>query len=98
MGNHQRLEIRTWPSERRVATAVDFPWDMDTWYRLKLSVQVDGDTATVRGKAWKVSEPEPDGWTITVEDPHAIAGGSPGLVGYAPAEVFYDNLKVMVNQ
>jgi outer membrane protein assembly factor BamB len=98
MGNNQRLEIRTWPSERRIATAVDFPWEMDTWYRLKLSVDVDGDKAVVRGKAWKAADPEPEDWTITVEDPLPIAGGSPGLVGYAPAEILYDNFKVMVNQ
>ncbi len=98
MGNNQRLEIRTWPAERRVAKAVDFPWEMDTWYRLKLQVQQGDGKATVRGKAWKVSDPEPDAWTITIEDPHPILGGSPGIVGYAPAEIHYDNYKVTVNQ
>jgi hypothetical protein len=97
MGNNQRLEIRTWPSERRIATAVEFPWEMDTWYRLKLRVDVEGDKAMIRGKAWKVEDREPAAWTITVEDPFSIPGGSPGLVGYAPAEIEYDNFKVMVN-
>ncbi len=52
----------------------------------------------MRGKAWKAADPEPEAWTIAVEDPLPIAGGSPGLVGYAPAPVYYDNVKVTVNE
>jgi hypothetical protein len=36
-------------------------------------------------------------WTITVEDPYPIQSGSPGIVGYSPADILYDNIKVTVN-
>ena len=49
------------------------------------------------GSVW-ILDPEPSDWTITVEDPLPIAGGSPGLIGYSPADIYYDNVKVTVNQ
>ncbi len=97
-GNHQRVQIRSWASEYRMAQQVDFPWEMDTWYKLKLRVDVKQDKALVRGKVWKAADPEPAAWTLTVEDPLPIESGSPGLIGYAPADVYYDNLKVTVNE
>ena len=96
-GNHQRIQIRSWASEFRMAQQVDFPWELETWYRMKMRVEHHGDKAVVKGKVWPRDAAEPADWSITVEDPLPIAGGSPGLVGYAPATVYYDNLKVTVN-
>ena len=42
-------------------------------------------------------EDEPSDWTIVVEDPHPIAGGSPGLIGYSPVDIHYDNIRVTAN-
>ena len=97
MGNHQRIQLRSWPSEERMAQEVDFAWEMGAWYHMKLRVDVSEDKALVRGKVWPVAATEPADWSITVEDPLPIAGGSPGLVGYSPADVYYDNVKVTVN-
>jgi hypothetical protein len=97
MGNHQRLQIRTWPSENRIATNQDFPWEMGVWYRMKLRVDVTEEKAIVRGKAWPRGEEEPSDWSITVEDPYPIQSGSAGLVSYSPADAFFDNIKVTVN-
>ena len=97
MGNHQRLQIRTWPSEERMAKEVSFPWEMDTWYRMKLRVDTSGDTGWIRGKVWKKGDPEPADWSIEAEDPLPIPGGSPGLIGYSPVDIHYDNIKVTVN-
>jgi len=97
-GNAQKLQIRSWAAELRMAKEVEFEWEMDTWYTLKLSVDREEDKAIVRGKAWKTGDPEPEAWTVTVEDPYPVQAGGPGLVGYAPAEVYYDNLKVWVNE
>jgi hypothetical protein len=71
---------------------------METWYTVKLRVEHHGDKALVKGKAWPSEGAEPSEWSITVEDPYPIAGGSPGLVGYTPADLYYDNIKVMVNE
>jgi hypothetical protein len=70
---------------------------MDQWYRMKLRVDADDRRALVRGKVWPRDGSEPPAWTITVEDPHPIREGSAGLVGYSPADVYYDNIKVTVN-
>ncbi len=60
MGNHQRLEIRSWASALRMAERVDFEWQPGVWYRMKLRVDADEDGALIRGKVWPKSQPEPE--------------------------------------
>ena len=36
-------------------------------------------------------------WLLTVEDPVPIQQGSPGLTGYSPTPVYYDNIEVTEN-
>jgi outer membrane protein assembly factor BamB len=98
MGAHQKIQLRSWASDFRVEKSVPFSWDPDVWYTMKLRVDQQGDKALVRGKVWKKGEPEPAEWTITAEDPHPIRQGSPGLYGYSPVDIHYDNVKVTVNQ
>ena len=97
MGVHQQLQVRSWAAELRMAEEVPFPWEIDVWYTMKLRVDQEPGKAVVRGKVWKRGEPEPEAWTITVEDPYPIRNGSPGLVGYSPAPMYYDNLSVTMN-
>jgi len=94
-GNLQKLEVRSWPSERRMAHAVDFAWETGIWYTMKMKVEVNEDRALILGKVWKRGETEPADWSIRVEDATPIPTGSPGLVAYSPADVYYDNIKVM---
>ena len=96
-GGYQRLEIRTWDAELRVREQVPFEWDMNTWYTEKLRVDIEGDKAVVRGKVWPRDQPEPAEWTVTAEDPYPVRNGSPGLYGYSPVDLYFDNVKVMVN-
>lgn len=98
MGAHQRLEIRSWPSVLRMARRVDFSWQPDTWYRMKLRVDAEPDKAIIRGKVWPRGEVEPGDWQITAEDPVPIREGSPGLYGYSPTPIYFDNLEVTSNQ
>ena len=93
-GIHQKLEVRSWSSDLRMAGRVDFKWDVDVWYTMKMVVDVDGGRAIVRGKVWKRGDPEPEAWSIEVEDPLPVREGSPGLYGYSPATIYYDNVKV----
>ena len=96
-GNHQRIEVRSWAAELRMAERFPFAWDPDTWYTLKLRVDLDDDRALIRGKVWRRGEAEPDDWTVTVEDPEPVRQGSPGLIGYSPIDIYYDNVQVMEN-
>ncbi len=87
--------------ERRVADGAEHAIRVGNGYLVHHEVAGGtwrgGDAATVQGKVWKRGEPEPAAWTLVVEDPHPIANGSPGLEGYAPVDVFWDNYKVTVN-
>jgi len=98
MGNHQRLEIRSWASALRMAERLDFAWQPNVWYRMKLRVDTDDDRALIRGKVWPKTETEPEEWQITAEDPLPIRQGSPGLYGYSPTPVYFDNVKVTSNK
>jgi len=88
------LQIRTWAAELRMAKTVLFAWETDVWYTMKMQVEIEGDTAHIRGKVWPRDEPEPAMWTIQAVDPLPNRSGSPGIYGYSPAEIYYDNLKV----
>jgi outer membrane protein assembly factor BamB len=97
-GNHQRLQVRSWASELEFSKQIDFAWEFDTWYRMKLRVDQQGGTALVRGKVWKKGDPEPEAWTISYDDPSGIAAGAPGVYADSPTDVDMDNLKVVVNR
>jgi outer membrane protein assembly factor BamB len=105
-GNKQRLRIASWEDLPRVDKRIDFPWKPDVWYTMKLTVELQGDKALVRGKVWERNQAEPRDWTIDFEDPTPNREGSPGLYGYATgilegdigAEIFYDNVKVTPNK
>ena len=93
-GRHQRLQIRSWASDLRMAKTIDFPWDTDVWYTMKMKVEVVDNKAMIYGKVWRKDDPEPDAWTITAEDPRPNREGSPGIYGYSATVIYYDNLKV----
>ena len=98
MGNHQRIEIRSWASALRMVERLDFEWQPDRWYRMKMRVDTGDERALIRGKVWPKGEPEPQEWQITAEDPLPIRQGSPGLYGYSPTPVYFDNIKVTSNE
>jgi len=77
---------------------VDFAVEPDVWYHARLQVDVDGDAGTVLGKVWKRDEPEPAGWTVTLEDPTVVKEGSPGIYGDSPTDIYYDNVTVKGNE
>ena len=97
-GNRQKVQIQSWAAELRIKEEVEFPWEPDTWYRLQLRVDIQGDRGLVRGKVWPRDEPEPTDWTITAEDPLPNRNGSPGIIGYSPIDIFFDNVSVVENQ
>src|SRR5262249_21262382 len=105
-GNIQKLRIVSWDALPRVDETAAYPWQPGVWYRVKLTVEVKGNAALVRGKAWPREEKEPDGWTVEVTDPRPNAEGSPALYGYvtgipeggAGTDIYYDNVSVTPNR
>jgi outer membrane protein assembly factor BamB len=98
MGRHQRLQLRTWGAELEKSANVPLTIEPDVWYHAKLRVDVAGEKGTARGKVWKKDEPEPDAWTITLEDPIAVQEGSPGIYGDSATDIYYDDFTVKVNE
>ncbi|HKQ51307.1 MAG TPA: PQQ-binding-like beta-propeller repeat protein [Pyrinomonadaceae bacterium] len=98
-GNGQKLEIEPWQPEIKRTVSVPFAWKADTWYRMKLEVaRLPDGKVRARGKVWPAAEGEPAAWMIERVDPIPNLQGAPGLFGAAPAEIFFDNLKVYSNK
>lgn len=93
-GSLQRLEIYSWEAERRGGGQVGFSWEPDTWYTLKLAVRREGAEAVIEAKVWKRGEPEPADWSLVVRDPAPVLQGSPGVQGYSPTALYFDNFQV----
>lgn len=98
-GNSQKLELHPWQANPARTVEVPFAWKAETWYRVKLRVENRADgTTQVRGKAWPSAEPEPAAWAIDHTDRMPHRQGAAGLYADAPAEVYFDNVKVYANQ
>lgn len=98
MGANQRLQLRAWDTELRLMQEVEFKWDPDAWYTMKLRADTQGAEGLIRGKVWRRGEPEPAAWTVTAHDPRPVRSGSPGLYGYSSVEILFDNLSVTPNR
>jgi hypothetical protein len=61
-------------------------------------VTADG-SGTVRGKAWKKGDAEPEAWTNEAPVKIANVNGCPGLFGFSPQDmrIFIDNISVTPN-
>ena len=93
-GRQQRLQIRSWASDLRMAKTIPFSWETDVWYTMKMKVEINDNKALIYGKVWRTGDDEPEEWTIKTEDPLPNREGSPGIYAYSVAEIYYDNLKV----
>ena len=101
-GNAQMLEIASNQElYKDLPHTAPFKWSPGEWYRLKARVDVAKDgSGTVRAKAWKKSDAEPDAWTLEVPVKTAHTHGSPGLFGFSPQEqrAWIDNVEVKANE
>jgi outer membrane protein assembly factor BamB len=107
IGNTQQLRLISWDALPRIDNTIAFPWKPDVWYRMKLTVEVKGDKAIVRGKVWPRDETEPEKWTVEVEDSTPNREGAPALYGNSTAiqgpkspgtEIFFTNVKITPNK
>lgn len=97
-GNAQELEVNSNLEMLRVS--VPFKWSPKEWYHIKARVDLAADgSGTVRAKAWKKGDAEPEAWTLEVPHQNAHPHGSPGVFGFSPTDmrVYIDNLSVTPN-
>jgi outer membrane protein assembly factor BamB len=78
----RQLRLVSWEARNRVNEAVEFDWQKDTWYTVKLKAEVDGDKVTMRGKAWPRGTEEPKEWQLNFTDPYPNKEGAATLYGY----------------
>ncbi|MBA2301295.1 MAG: PQQ-binding-like beta-propeller repeat protein [Acidobacteria bacterium] len=104
-GSHQRLELQPWQPEVARTQRVEFPWEKDKWYTMKLEVtNLDKGRVRARGKVWPKGAAEPAAWTIERIDPIGNTHGTAGIYADVPSnpaggsEVYYDNIKVYRNK
>ncbi len=94
-GASQKLQIRTWSPQLRMAKTIDFPWKPNVWYVMQLRAGNENGQAVLRGKVWPRDQEEPSEWTIEAIDNSPNVTGSPGLYGNAKdAEITLDNIQV----
>ena len=98
MGKKQELQLRTWASELEKSVTMPFATTPDTWYHVKLRVDVAAGKGTIHGKVWKKEDAEPEAWTITLEDPTPVTDGAPGLYGDSVTDLYWDDITVKGNQ
>ena len=97
-GENQRLQIRSWVPQLRMAKTIDFPWQPNQWYHMKFRAGVKDGKAVLQGKVWLRDKEEPAEWTIEASDDVPNLSGSPGLFGNAKdAEIYLDNIQVTEN-
>lgn len=107
-GANQTLNLYGWPAAiprnelvPGLAThaAMPFKWEAHKWYTLKIMVQQEEGKAIVKGKVWEKEQPEPQEWTISMEDPTPNTHGAAGLWGFSNGlEIYYDNIIVSPNK
>lgn len=96
----------TWEVLPRLQAVVPYQWKSGTWYRVKLTVDATGPKALVRGKIWERSQPEPEKWTLEMDDPSPNKNGAAAIYGYIPnvtaegpgSQAYYDNLAITPNK
>lgn len=94
-GSSKRARVTSWVPGPRFEQRVDFPWEPNAWYRLKLRVDLAGDEARVLAKIWPRDEAEPAQWTIEAVDPQPNLEGAAGLYANSTmGPVYFDNVRV----
>ncbi|MFK7817984.1 MAG: PQQ-binding-like beta-propeller repeat protein [Planctomycetaceae bacterium] len=97
-GNKWQARIQSWAPHKRMAVVKKYKSKPDTWYTIKVSVDVVDGKAHVKGKVWERGKDEPAEWTVEAHDPHPNENGSPGLYFFSLADSYVDNVSVTPNK
>lgn len=98
----RQFKLYSWEARPRISKQVDFDWQPDVWYSVKLGIEHREKTAVVRGKVWEKGKPEPADWTVEFEDPSPNREGAAGVYGYVTnasaaqpgSDAYYDNIAI----
>ena len=101
----RQARLVSWEAKPRVNKALEFDWQPNVWYTVKLAVEPGEKTGVAKAKFWKRGEAEPADWQISYEDPSPNREGAAAVYGYvsnatdaaAGSELFYDNVSITPN-
>ena len=79
-GENQRLQIRSWDAQLRMARSMDFHWEPDRWYTMKFRAAVEDGRGVLRAKVWPREQPEPAAVDPGGAGRSAQPGGQPRAV------------------
>ena len=76
--------------------SIPFTWKSDSWTHLRIQLRKSGEGCVVEGKAWADGTPEPEAWSIKLEDKEAPTPGRAGIWGspYAGTPIRFDDLRL----
>jgi outer membrane protein assembly factor BamB len=97
-GNAREMELSS--NLERIKEVKPFTLTPNEWYRMKVRVDVEKDGGgTVRAKAWKKADPEPEAWTLEFKHANAHKNGAPGFFSLSPQDqrAWIDNIEVTAN-
>jgi hypothetical protein len=78
-------------------TSVPYQWKSGTWTHLKLQIRkLEESLWRVEGKVWADGQPEPEAWTIALEQRNPPIPGRPGAWGlpFSVTPIRFDDLNV----
>ncbi|MEQ1850975.1 MAG: PQQ-binding-like beta-propeller repeat protein [Chthoniobacteraceae bacterium] len=97
-GNAREMELSS--NLERIKEVKPFTLTPNEWYRMKVRVDVAKDgSGTVRAKAWKKAESEPEAWNLEYKHASAHSNGAPGFFSLSPQDqrAWIDNIEVKPN-
>jgi hypothetical protein len=74
-----------------------FEWPAGKWTSLRLQLRkTAAGSFVIEGKAWPAETPEPEQWTVSLEEKSAPTPGRPGIWGspYSGTPIRFDDLEV----
>jgi hypothetical protein len=76
--------------------SIPFKWQSGTWTHLRIQLRKSGEGCIVEGKAWTEGSPEPEAWSIKLEEKEAPTPGRAGIWGspYAGTPIRFDDLRL----
>jgi hypothetical protein len=75
---------------------VPFEWTSGSWTMLRIQLRKTAEGTQVEGKAWAAGTPEPEKWSITLDEKTPVPPGRAALWGtpYAGTPIRFDDLQV----
>jgi outer membrane protein assembly factor BamB len=102
----RQARIVSWEAKPRINAPLEFDWQANTWYVVKLAVEQKEKSAVAKAKIWKKGDAEPAEWMLQYEDVSPNREGAAALYAYVSnvtdstpgSEIYFDNVALTPNK